>query len=76
MRDTDILPQGCLAMCYLTHTPQGYVATLYIAFEVDEEATQDIPSVPLSLLSIRGEALFLSIRGCIISEKSYQKENI
>jgi hypothetical protein len=38
---TDILPQGCLAMRYLTHASQAYVATLYTAFEVDEETTRD-----------------------------------
>jgi hypothetical protein len=40
-RGTDSLPQGCLAMRYLTHASQAYVATLYTAFEVDEETTQD-----------------------------------
>jgi hypothetical protein len=28
-------------MCHLTYAPQAYVATLYTAFEVDEETTLD-----------------------------------
>jgi hypothetical protein len=32
-------------MCFLTHARQAYVATLYTAFEVDEETTQETTQV-------------------------------
>jgi hypothetical protein len=35
-------------MCFLTHARQAYVATLYTAFEVDEETTQVFTGVPPS----------------------------
>jgi hypothetical protein len=41
----DSLPQGCRAMCDLAYAPQAYVATLYTAFEVDEETTQETTPV-------------------------------